>query len=351
MKPSGKLVLLAWEMTRACGFACPHCRASNLPDREQGELSTEEGAKLLREAAKVGPGIIILSGGEPLIRQDLEQLAKIGTEAGHIVVVACNDGRLLTDARIKSLKESGVKRFSFSMHSHRPEVYDTFMGIKGTFQHALDAFKRLQSHGMGFQVNTTVLPNNHKDLPAILQFAKDVGAAAWHTFFVVSTGRAEGKSGLDLTDQQTEEVLTWIANIIDEPNQIQMKVTCAPQFNRILVKMGKKLPRAGKSCMAGDGFAFVSSHGDVKPCGYFDVIAGNVRKQPFDEIYSKSPLFLTLRDSTKLEDKCGFCEYRMVCGGCRARAYSQSGNYMSVDPSCSYTPKLTEADRANGGAK
>jgi len=334
-----KLHLLAWETTRACPFACPHCRASAVAQRESGELSTAEGIKLLTEAARVGPGIVIMSGGEPLLRTDLEELVQAGTKLGQTVVVAGNDGALFTTERIRSLQEAGVKRFSFSLHASQDERQDAFLGRPGAFAETREAFKRLLAAGMSFQINTTVLPSNHRDLPVMLEAVKAMGAAAWHLFFVVNTGRAaETRPSDTLDDEANERVLEWVADVYGQPGVPPMKVTCAPHHSRIFIQKGKKLPSHGRSCMAGDGFAFVSSFGEVKPCGYFDLVAGSVRERPFDEIYLHSELFRTLRDLERLEGTCGACEYRKVCGGCRARAFAGSGNFMGSDPSCRHRP-------------
>ena len=341
MKPGHrKLQLLAWETTRACPFSCPHCRASAVAQRESGELSTEEGKKLLADAAKVGPGIVILSGGEPLLREDLEELVKEGTRLGHTMVVSGNDGKLLPTKRILALKEAGVRRFSFSLHSPIPADHDRFLVRDGAFEDMRGAFGRIEAAGLTYQINTTVLPSNYKRLPEMLKLVQELKAAAWHLFFIVCTGRAtENAAETFLDDAATEEALNWAADIWDTPGIPQMKITCAPQHTRIFIQKGKKIPGHGRSCMAGDGFAFVSSHGEVKPCGYFDSVAGSIRDKPFDEIYLQSPLFQRLRDLTQLQGNCGACEYKHVCGGCRARALSASGNDMSTDPACHHQPK------------
>jgi radical SAM protein with 4Fe4S-binding SPASM domain len=331
------LQLLAWETTRACPFACPHCRASAVHQPESGELSTQEGFTLLADAAKVGPGIVILSGGEPLLRPDLEAIAREGTKLGHMMVISGNDGRLLTDERIHALKDAGVRRFSFSVHSPVPAEQDHFLARPGAFEDMRQAFLRLEQAEIPFQINTTVLPGNHRRLPEMLEAVKTLRAAAWHLFFVVKTGRAiDHPAETELSDADTETVLHWAAEVFDTPGVPPMKITCAPQHSRIFAQKGKKLPGHGRSCMAGDGFAFVSSFGQVKPCGYFDAIAGSIREQSFDHIYRDSVLFNRLRDLNQLTEQCGDCEFKRICGGCRARALAVSGNDMGGDPACNY---------------
>lgn len=337
-----RLQLLAWETTQACTLACPHCRASACPERPAGELTTAEGKRLLVEAARVGPGIIILSGGEPLLRDDLEDLAAAGTEAGHTVVVATNDGLLLTRERIVSLQRAGVRRYSFSIHFPDAAEQDAFTARTGMMAAAREAFSRLREAGMGFQINTTVMRGNAGRLDEIRRLVVELGAAAWHLFFVVPTGRAAAPPrSAPLSAPEIEEILRWAAGI-EERAGLPMKVTCAPQYARIKAEMGLKNTQRGRSCMAGDGFAFVSSQGEVKPCGYFDLAVGNVRQKPFDEIYREAEVFRALRDPDRLEDGCGACAFRKVCGGCRARALAVNGSYLKDDPNCNYPASQRE---------
>jgi len=330
------LHLLAWETTQACSLACPHCRASACPTRPTGELTTEEGKKLLREAARVGPGIVILSGGEPLLREDLEELAAAAVANGQTPVVSTNDGAMLSLERIASLKAAGVKRFSFSIHGPTADFHDPFVGRIGAFSQACGAFKRLHEAGVEFQINTTVMHANCEKLAEMHVFAVHSRAVAWHLFFIVPMGRAAGDAtGSMLDDQAVERVLEWVAGIADA-SPIPIKVTCAPQYARIRAKLGFRQAGYGRGCMAGDGFAFVSSRGDVKPCGYFDRTVGNVREQAFDELYREAPLFTDLRNLDRLEGRCGGCPYKRLCGGCRARALAMEGNHMAGDPTCTF---------------
>lgn len=333
-----KLQLLAWETTQACSLACPHCRASACPTRPEGELTTDEGKKLLREAARVGPGIVILSGGEPLLRDDLELLAAAATSNGQTPVVSTNDGAMLTAARIDSLKTAGVQRFSFSIHGPSADFHDPFVGRPGAFDQACGAFDRLREAAVEFQVNTTVMHANCERLDEMHAFAIARGAVAWHLFFIVPMGRAAGDTGgAMLGDRDVERVLEWVARVADA-SPIPIKVTCAPQYARVRAKLGLKQTGHGRGCMAGDGFAFVSARGEVRPCGYFERTAGNVRERAFDELYLDSQLFNDLRDLDRLEGRCGVCPYKRMCGGCRARALAVEGTYMAGDPTCTFHP-------------
>lgn len=331
------LRVLAWESTRACTLACPHCRASSVFTRDPNELTTLEAFSFLESAAKIGSAIIILSGGEPLLRNDLEEVAKKAIQLGHRPVVSCNDGSLLTDERIKSLASSGIKHFSFSMHSADKAEHDRFVRVKGTYNHAMAAFERIKSHGLSFQINTTVLPTNYNKIEEIKNWVVSLGASSWHLFFIVPTGRAQFESSETRLDQkQINAVLRYVAAESDDW-PVPVKVTCAPQYARIRQELGKSTGAGGRSCMAGRGFVFVSYTGEVKPCGYFDKVLGNIRETPLDKIYLESPELNDMRDAEKLLGACGKCRYREICGGCRARAFAVHGNYMAEDPNCDFT--------------
>ena len=334
--PKGTLRVLAWETTKACPLACPHCRASAVENRDNEELSTEEGYKMLESAAEAGKCIIIFSGGEPLLRPDLEKLAAKAVELGHKPVVSCNDGSLLTDERIKSLSAAGIKHFSFSMHSETEEGHDGFVRKVGAYKNALAAFQRIKDNGLTFQINTTVLPSNYKNLDNIMKWVISLGASAWHLFFIVPTGRAaSGSDEVVLSTETTNKVLEHISDLSDR-NEIPIKVTCAPQYAQLRAAKGLPSGSHGRSCMAGNGFIFVSWKGEVKPCGYFDLVVGNVREQPLANIYKESQILKDMREQTRLNGSCGICRFKTVCGGCRARAYAVNGDYMSTDPNCKF---------------
>jgi radical SAM protein with 4Fe4S-binding SPASM domain len=331
------LRVLAWETTRACTLACPHCRAAAVDSRDPDELSTKEAYAFLESAARLGSAIIILSGGEPLLRDDLELVGKKAVELGHRPVVSCNDGRLLTDERIKSLSEAGIKHFSFSMHSSDRSAHDEFVRVPGAFDEALKAFARIKNNGLSFQINTTILPGNYNRIAELKDWVVSMGAASWHLFFIVPTGRASNEtSEISLNNDQIEQVLRYVADQSDDW-PIPVKVTCAPQYARIRQEMGKASQARGRSCMAGRGFVFVSYRGEVKPCGYFDLVVGNVREEPLEQIYLHSKALNEMRDSKMLAGVCGHCRFNETCGGCRARAYAVNGSYLAEDPNCDFT--------------
>lgn len=331
------LRVLAWETTRACTLACPHCRASAVDNRDAGELTTAEAITMLASAAEIGPAIVILSGGEPLLRNDLEEIAQKAVEQGHRPVVSCNDGRLLTDERIKSLAAAGIKHFSFSMHSENEADHDHFVRVGGAYGEALQAFSRIREHGLSFQINTTVLPTNSRRLEQIKDWVIGLGASAWHLFFIVPMGRAAAAgSEVDLPQPEIDRVLRFVAAESDSW-PIPVKVTCAPQYAQIRAAIGRDAGSRGRSCMAGSGFVFVSWKGDVKPCGYFDLVVGNVREQPLSDIYRHSAELKDMRTPEKFSGICGQCRFNKVCGGCRARAYAVNGSFLASDPNCNYS--------------
>ncbi|MFZ5951738.1 MAG: radical SAM protein [Candidatus Rifleibacteriota bacterium] len=333
----GPLRVLAWESTRACTLACPHCRAAAVDCRDPEELNTNEVFSMLEGAAKIGPALIILSGGEPLLRQDLEQIAARAIELGHRPVVSCNDGRLLDEQRIRSLAAAGIRHFSFSMHSSDRAAHDEFVRVPGTYDEALRAFSRIRENGLSFQINTTILPTNADRLPELKDWVLGLKASSWHLFFIVPTGRASSNSDeIKLSQGQIDNVLRYVAAESDDWG-IPVKVTCAPQYARIRMEMGKDPGSRGRSCMAGSGFAFVSYRGEVKPCGYFDLIVGNIREKPLDQIYLQSKELADMRTPAKFSGVCQKCRYNVVCGGCRARAYAVTGSFLAEDPNCDFT--------------
>lgn len=352
--------LVAWETTRACPLACIHCRAEAQLQGHPDELTTEEGKALLDNIASFSKPIIILTGGEPLLRTDIFELAAYGTSLDLRMVISPDDGRLLTPETVERLKESGIQRASFSLHYTQAEKNDYFARRQGAFEAALWGLANMKKGGLSFQINTTVTQLNLDDLPQMLDLVLKVGAEAWHIFFLVPTGRGKEIADEGVPPAKYEATLEWMYEI-QHSIPIFVKETCAPHFRRIQLQKRKEERRQGpvavhpvmarghggpppgvgpsRGCMAGDGFVFVSHVGEVNPCGYLPLRAGNVREQSFQEIYLGSELFQKLRDLSLLGGKCGVCEYRAVCGGCRARAYAATGDYLSEEPFCIYEPR------------
>ncbi len=341
------LRLVAWETTRRCNLSCLHCRAGAIDQHYPGELSTAQGEALLTDLRTLGQPVIIMTGGEPLLRPDIFHLARFGADLGLRMVMAVN-GTLLTPSIAAQLKEAGIQRLSISIDGPDAASHDAFRGQAGAFDGALAGMAAARQAGLEFQINTTVTRTNLPWVEAIQELAQAQGAVAHHIFLLVPTGRGRALSAEIITAAEYEDVLTWFAQRKYQM-PMEMKATCAPHFYRIIREQahqrGEKvtpqthgLDAMTRGCLGGIGFAFVSHLGQVQPCGYLELSAGDVTEQPFSQIWRESPLFLRLRDYDQLKGKCGRCQYRKVCGGCRARAYEVSGDEMAEEPLCMYQP-------------
>ena len=346
--------VIAWESTRACNLACRHCRASAQREPDPDELTTAEVKQLIdqisdmwrKDARPVNP-IFVISGGEPLMRGDVFDIASYATRQGLRAAISPN-GTLITPETIERMKGAGIKRVSVSIDGSSSAQHDAIRGVAGAFDGAIRGIKHCREGGVPFQVNTTVMRQNVGDLEAMHDLVVSLGAAAWHVFMLVPTGR--GRIDDELTPRGYEEILNRIYDAaLDSP--IPLRVTCGPQFMRLvltrkhetetppnLVGRERGLDRMSRGCLAGMGYCFVSHVGEVFPCGYLPVLAGNVRKESFESIYRESSVFQHLRDLTQLEGKCGQCSFVHRCGGCRARAFALTGNYMAEEPYCAYDP-------------
>ena len=343
------LRLVAWETTRNCNLSCVHCRASATSGPYKNELDTQKAFQLLEDISEVAKPIIILTGGEPLLRPDIFRIAKYGSDLGLRMVMAPN-GTLVTQDTAKKLVESGIKRVSISLDGANAESHDRFRGVPGAFKGALQGIEHFKSVGMSFQINTTITKTNLSQIPSILKLAETLGAVAHHIFLLVPTGRGKYIVDQAIDAEQYEETLNWF---YDQRNNtpLQLKATCAPHYYRILRQRAKTegvkitfqshgLDAVTRGCLAGSGFCFISHQGKVQPCGFLDLECGDVRETKFSDIWRNSPQFLKLRDFNLLKGKCGMCEYKKFCGGCRARAYEATGDYLAEEPLCRYQPRL-----------
>ena len=348
------LRLVAWETTRRCNLACKHCRAVAEDHPYDNELDTQASFKLLREIREVGEPIIILTGGEPLLRHDIFDIAAFGTKIGLRMVMAPN-GTLITKESAEKMKDSGIKRISISLDGASPETHDAFRGIPHAFEKALQGIQFAKAAGIEFQINTTITKTNLSEIPNILKLAEALGAAAHHIFLLVPTGRGKYILDGEINSVEYEETLNWFYDQ-REKVKLQLKATCAPHYYRILRQRsrqeGKKvsfethgLDAVTRGCLAGTGFCFISHVGRVQTCGFLDVECGNIKAQSFKDVWESSPVFNRLMDLNNLEGKCGICEYKRVCGGCRARAYEATGNYLAEEPLCSYQPAKNKSEK------
>lgn len=340
--------LVAWELTRRCNLNCVHCRAGAKRESCVEELDTARCFQILDEITEVGKPIIILTGGEPLLREDIFDLAEYGSSLGLKMVLATN-GTLLTPDIAQKALSSGIKRASISIDSAREDRHDDFRKERGAFKGAVNGARVLKEAGLEFQVNTTITRHNIDEVEDILDFTVRLGAVAHHIFLLVPTGRAKEMVNQEIDALAYERLLHWFYDMRGK-TPLHLKATCAPQYYRILRQEARKkgekvdfntygLDAVTRGCLGGTGFCFISSAGTVQPCGYLEITCGDLRKDSFRDIWFKSSIFNKLRDFSSYRGKCGRCEFIRVCGGCRARAFEATGDFLAEEPLCSYEPK------------
>lgn len=357
-------LLVIWETTRSCALACRHCRASALLGRDSGELSTDEGRALIDDVAGMGTPIMILSGGDPLQRPDLETLVAHGKSRGLRMGTIPAATETLTRERLVSLREAGLDQLALSLDGPTAERHDGFRRVTGSFARTLEAAGWARELGLPLQINTCFARWNLKDLEAMIALVRKLGAVFWEVFFLVPVGRGRELGGLE--PQDFERVFERMALLEAETDgALVVKLTEAPHYRRFLAhrrREGKGLARGhgqghgGAATQirggvrltpvavnAGKGFAFVDHRGEIFPSGFLPLGAGSVRKEKLSEVYRKSPLFNALRQPLLLTGKCGRCPFAAVCSGSRARAYATTGDCFAPDPACAYEPPAPAA--------
>jgi radical SAM protein with 4Fe4S-binding SPASM domain len=316
------------------------------------DFTTEEAKKLIDDITSFCSPVLVLSGGEPLLRKDLFEIAKYGTGKGLRMCIATN-GSLVTDEICAKMKESGIKIVSLSLDGATAAVHDDFRQQAGAFEATLRAAETFRRNGIQFIVNSSFAKRNQQDIPNVYRLAKEIGAHAWYMFMIVPTGR--GQEILDelISKEDYEEILEWHYRMEKQEADMLVRPTCAPHYYRVVLQKAKeeghKFQRrsltfstgGSKGCICAQTIAFIDSKGNVQPCSYFPVVAGNVKKQSFKEIWYHSELFESLRAFEKYKGRCGECEYLNVCGGCRARADAVLEDYLEEEPFCSYVPLKT----------
>lgn len=348
--------LVAWEATRACNLACVHCRAEAQPFAHPDQLTTAEALRLVDQIAAFARPIFIITGGNPLMREDIFEVAGYANAKGFRVVMSPS-GTNVTPDLVRQMRTAGVQRISVSIDGPNATVHDAFRQVPGAFDDVITSLAYAREGGLPFQINTTVTRHNIAAMAAMLDLVIALGAVTWDVFMLVPTGR--GRVEMEITAAEYEGALAFVYDAARR-SPIQVKMTCAPHYRRLERQRAhdeRRAPAAvappsygspaghghpaaaiSRGCMAGSGFCFVSHVGEVFGCGYLPLLAGNVRKQDFGEIYRESPLFVELRNYHLLHGKCGVCEYRAICGGCRARALGVSGDYLGEEPYCTYEP-------------
>lgn len=387
--------LIFWEVTKGCNLRCIHCRATATELSSPLDLPKTNALKIIEQVSQYALPILVLSGGEPLYRSDIFDLASYATQRGLRVALATN-GTQVTREVARKIVDSGVRRVSISLDGADAATHDAFRGIPGAFQAALEGFQNLKELGMSLQINMSIARHNVAQLPDVLELSKRLGADALHTFLLVPVG-----CGVDIAAEQMvpadeyERILNWFYDRAQEGG-IELKATCAPHYFRVMRQRraaerrampgaaapspssigpteitqpgstGIALhphagPKAGghpggmnamtKGCLAGSGVCFISHQGEVFPCGYLPVMAGDLKRQSFAEIWEQSPVFQELRDTGNLKGKCGDCEFRNVCMGCRARAYAATGDYLGEEPFCVYQPRMSKSGKSSAEVK
>ena len=338
---------MAWEVTRKCNLNCVHCRASSERGPYPNELDTARCMEILEQISRIGKPIVILTGGEPLLKKDIFDIADRGNRLGFRMVMATN-GTLLTSEVIEKMKASGIQRVSISLDGPDEQRHDQFRKVPGAFKTALAGIELLKKNNLEFQINTTVSRYNIDLIDDILNLTLQLGAVAHHLFLLVPTGRAKEMVNQEIDALEYEKLLKWFYHMRDKV-PLHLKATCAPHYYRVLRqeahKKGEKvnsktygLDAVTRGCLGGTSFCFISHNGIVQPCGYLELTCGNLKESSFDSIWKNSEVFNQLRDFSTYKGKCGRCEYIRFCGGCRARAYEATGDFLAEEPLCSYQP-------------
>ena len=349
---------LAWEVTRACALACVHCRAEAQPRRHPDELTTTEALEVVDQIVDIGRPILIITGGDPLMRDDVFTIMEHASNRGLRVAFSPSaTGRCTRDA-LRRARDAGVSRVHISLDGPDPESHDRFRGVRGSFNRTSEILDDIADLGIPLQIGTTVSRYSLDRLEEIRDIVADSGALMWSLFFLVPTGR--GQFSDMISPEEHEAVFHWLDEL-GQSAPFDVRTTAAMHYRRVVIERRRRdhapgggayanVSGAGFSASAGlgmsprgvndgDGFAFIDHLGNVCPSGFLQLPAGNIREQPLASIYRESRLFRDLRDRTLLKGKCGACEYRQVCGGSRARAYAITGDYLETDPSCIYEPK------------
>jgi len=406
--------LIFWEVTKGCNLRCIHCRATATELSSPEDLPTAKALDIIKQVSQLSSPILVLSGGEPLFRDDIFELASYGRDCGLRVALATN-GTLVNQKVARRIVDAGVRRVSISLDGADAATHDSFRGIPGAFDEALRGLRNLKDLGMSVQINMTIARHNAHQLPAVLEMSRRIGADALHTFLLVPVG-----CGVDIAEEQMvpadeyERILNWFYDRAQEGG-IELKATCAPHYFRVARQRqaaerhaaslavsaaptyggnGQEIgptemtmpgstgiglhpharpagaghrDRAGhpaghpashpashpdsmqamtKGCLAGTGVAFISNRGEVYPCGYLPVLAGNLNQQNLAEIWENALVFQQLRETGNLKGKCGYCEFRNICMGCRARAFAATGDFLDEEPFCVYEPRTGDGIRS-----
>lgn len=325
--------IVIWETTRACALACRHCRAEAKPLRNPSELTTSEAFALVDAVTDCGKPIFILSGGDPFMRDDLFEVVEYAVDRGLRVAVSPSATGQLRPAALQALAQAGCRRISLSIDAAGAASHDDFRGVKGSFGRTLFAIGAARDAGIEVQINTTVSRFNHSSVAEMADLLRPLDVALWSLFFVVPVGRAG--IGYVLSAHETETVFAKLLEV-SKTLPFDIKTTEAPHYRRYLVQNSPSEPHCASGIGDGKGFVFISHTGNVYPSGFLPLRVGNVRTGRLIDIYRDDPFMRRLRDPDSFEGKCGVCEFRRLCGGSRARAFTMTGNAFASEPTCAY---------------
>ena len=352
--------VISWNLTKACNLLCTHCYLPTNSFQQfnptnhgiiktvqpqfttqdtKDELDTNNALKVIDEIAELNPNIIlILTGGEPLLRRDLFDLSRYASRKGMMVLLGTN-ACLINDDVAKKLKDNGFSGIGISLDSIHPYIHDSIRGMKGSWKMAVEGMKACKRQGLEIQIQTTVFKRNYDEIPELVVFAHDMGARVFNLFFLVCTGR--GQDITDITSKQYEDALKQIYKLHNQyEGTILVSAKCAPHYRRIAYEMNPEsalVKYYSGGCPAGTNYCRITPEGNVTPCPYMDTSCGNLREKSFAEIWNNSSILKELRES-ELKGRCGECEFESMCKGCRARAYVTTGDQMAEDSWCEYEP-------------
>ena len=363
--------IVIWETTRACALSCVHCRAEAISRRDPGELTTEEGKRLLDRVAAFGDPapILVLTGGDPLRRPDITELVSHGTARGISMSLTPSGTAAVTEPRLRALRDAGLARLAVSLDGATAEAHDAFRRVRGSHRYTMRIIEHARALSLPLQINTTVCKQTLRDLPALARQMEEYGVVLWALFFLIPVGRAVADQGLPA--EEIERVLEWAADLATRA-PFGVKTTEAPHYHRVLAQRGQSsrpacivadtapgrpvaaapglIGRAGRAVTDGNGFVFVDHVGRICPSGFLPMPAGNVRTDDLVAVYREHSLFTALRDPARLGGRCGRCEYRDSCGGSRARAWAASKDPLAEDPGCAHVPAAPPPEPAAAGA-
>lgn len=353
--------IVIWELTRACQLKCLHCRAEAQYKRDPRELSFEESKKLVDQIYELNNPMLVFTGGDPLMRSDVFDIAEYAIKKGIRVSMTPSATPNVTKEAIRKAKDVGLSRWAFSLDGPTAEIHDHFRGTEGSFELTIERIKYLHELEIPVQINTVISKYNIHELEAMAELVKQLDCTLWSVFFLVPTGRGQIKDMISPIEH--EKVFKWLYQL-SKTVPFDIKTTAAQHYRRVVIMQKQReisgeaaelrylntltsqgktgsidgLGRAPKGVNDGNGFVFISHIGDVYPSGLLPVKAGNVRETELKDIYRDSPVFQALRNPDGFKGKCGVCEYRYVCGGSRSRAYALTGDYLESEPSCVYIP-------------